>query len=119
MTPADKVLVLLAVFGLAGLYQQLWTPGAPAQTAHIHVDGERVETVSLDAEREVRVQGPHGESVLEVRPGAIRFVQSPCTGKYCIQSGWQTHGGEVAACVPNHVSVQVTGGTERFDAINF
>lgn len=119
MTLADKLLVALAVFALAGLYQQLWTPGAPAQVAHIHVDGKRVQTVALNAEREIRIEGPHGDSVLEIRPGAIRFVQSPCTGKYCVQSGWQDHGGALAACLPNHVTVQVAGGTERFDAVVF
>lgn len=119
MTRADKLLILVAAFGLGVLYYQLWLPGAPGRVAEVHVDGRWVQTVPLDGNREVRIQGVHGESVLQVRPGAIRFIDSPCTGKFCVHSGWHTHGGEFAACVPNHVSIQVRGGSRRFDAINF
>lgn len=119
MTRADSLLILLALLGVGVLYYQFWSPGTAGQVAYVHVDGKWVETVPLDAAREVRIQGPHGTSVLQVRPGAIRFIASPCTGKYCVQSGWHTHGGEFAACVPNHVSVHVSGGTKRFDAVNF
>jgi len=49
----------------------------------------------------------------------VRFVQSPCTGKFCIHSGWLRHSGEVMACLPNGVFVELVGGERRFDSINF
>lgn len=119
MTRADLILIVVVLAGLGVLYQQLWRPSEPARIAHVHVGGEWVQSTPLDGHRELRIEGALGESVLAVRPGGIRFIASACTQKYCVHSGWQTRGGEFAACVPNQVSVHVEGGRERFDAINF
>jgi hypothetical protein len=54
-----------------------------------------------------------------VHDGRIRFVASPCTGKQCIHSGWLDNDGEFAACLPNLISITITGRNPRFDSINF
>ena len=66
----------------------------------------------------VAVEGRLGASVIEVRAGQVRFNESPCVGRQCVHAGWLSRSGQVAACLPNGVVVEVTGGERLYDAIN-
>jgi len=70
-------------------------------------------------DRRLQLEGPLGNSTVELRDGQARFLDSPCTGKVCIHSGWLNSTGEFAACLPNRISIQLLGMHPRFDAINF
>lgn len=119
MTRADAIVLALAAALLGGLYAHYWRAGPPARIAEIRRGGELVQRVSLDHEARIRVAGPRGTSVLETRAGAIRFLSSPCPQQFCVHSGWLHRGGEATACLPNHLSVQVLGGGQAFDAMVF
>lgn len=119
MTPADRVVFVLAFALLPLLYLHYWHRGDAGQTVRIFVDGHPAQTVTLDRDRRITVHGRLGDSVLEISHGAVRFIASPCTGKYCIHAGWLHDSGEFAACLPNRVSIEVMGGSEGYDAINF
>ncbi len=119
MTRADALVLVLAVVLLGGLYARFWSPGPPAQVAEIRRGGELVRRISLDHEARIQVAGPRGTSVLETRPGAIRFLSSPCPQQFCVHSGWLHRSGEATACLPNHLSVEVLGGRQAFDAMVF
>jgi hypothetical protein len=70
-------------------------------------------------DRLLEIDGPLGASRIEIRNGRARFISSPCRGKVCIHSGWLEHTGELTACLPNRVSIQLLGQHPRFDAVNF
>ncbi len=77
------------------------------------------QEVRLDHDQTLTVMGALGPSILEVRDGAIGFVQSPCSRKICIRSGLHSHAGATTACVPNRISLSVAGMREDgFDAIH-
>ena len=83
-------------------------------------DSEWIDiTLPLSGEQRVSVHGPLGDSVIEIRDGRVRFVSSPCNGKQCVHSGWLSHSGELAACLPNGIMVSVMGRERRYDSINF
>lgn len=58
------------------------------------------------AQRTVRVAGPLGETVVEIRNCSARVVDSPCREKVCVKMGWVRAPGDWVACVPNGVVVQ-------------
>lgn len=119
MTRADLIAILLAAALLPLLYIKLWQANAPAAQAHIS-DHQHNRTIArLDKDQTLHVHGKLGDSVLQVAQGKVRFIQSPCTGKFCVHSGWLRHSGEVMACLPNGVFVELVGGERRFDSINF
>ena len=118
MTLADKVIIAAAAFGVVWLYGVFWQSGGQADAAQILSGKNAPQTISLFRDQTLQIEGSLGRSILEVKDGAIRFVSSPCSSKICIKSGWLRNGGDIAACLPNGISVQVLGGTP-YDAINF
>lgn len=118
MKPAD-FLVLCAGLLLTGLLGwQAWN-GGPAREALIYVNDRIVSRLPLDTERTVTVHGALGDSVIRIAGGGARFIASPCSHKLCIRAGRLDYAGAGTACLPNHVSLLVTGDDRRYDAINF
>jgi len=119
LTRADWVVVILAVVLLPGLYVHFWGEQGPATAVRISASGRQDITLPLSSERRINVHGPLGDSVIEIHAGRVRFVSSPCHGKQCVHSGWLSHSGELAACLPNGIMVSVIGRERQFDSINF
>ncbi|MDC7233229.1 MAG: NusG domain II-containing protein [Spirochaetales bacterium] len=65
----------------------------------------------LSEDRDIRVEGPVGESLIRIDHGTARFESSDCDDDLCVHMG-EIHGaGEWAACLPNRVFLY-TGGNE-------
>jgi hypothetical protein len=120
--PADAVVVALAALLVGAAWAALWSRGGPAEFAEITTSpassgGPVVLELGRDAT--VEVAGRMGPSRIEVRDGRARFADSPCVGRLCVHAGWLSRSGQVAACLPNGVILEVTGGDREFDAISF
>ena len=116
--PADILILALAAALVGASYAFFWGPRVEGDTAVISVGHDTVAEVSLSTDGTFPVKGLLGDSILQVEGGRIRFVESPCPGRYCIHTGWIDRTGEVAACLPNGVVVEIRGGQREFDAIN-
>jgi len=119
MTRADWWVVILAIALLPGLYAQYWGDSGRAESVRITAEGQKDITVPLSSNHRFTVHGPLGDSVVEVHDGRVRFISSPCRGKQCVHSGWLSHAGELAACLPNGIMVSVLGRDRHYDSINF
>jgi hypothetical protein len=119
LTRADALILLGAGLLLAGLYWQLWTPGGRSAEAQVLVNGRLWARLDLYQDQDLAVPGPLGVSQLQVRAGAVRFIDSPCPNRLCVLQGPLRAGGEMAVCLPNRVSVLIPAADPRFDAINF
>lgn len=77
------------------------------------------QTVSLRKDTVVEVAGEGGISLtIEVAAGRVRVLSSDCPDQVCVHTGWLSHEGDAAACVPAGVSVRVAGGEESpIDAV--
>lgn len=118
MTSADKMLLLLLLFGIGVLFRLHWLPPSPAnQVAVTGPQGRHVH--ALDETRRFSVAGALGDSELHIDNGRVRFVASPCRHKICVRSGWHQRAGAVAACVPNRISLVLLGQQGDLDAISY
>lgn len=115
--PLDLLVIAAALVLLTLLYMHYWRHADPAAMATVSTT-EKTLHLSLLQDGEVDVHGPLGISRLQVKKGRIRFLSSPCPHQYCVNAGWLSRPGEVAACLPNRISVHV-GANSRFDSINF
>jgi hypothetical protein len=116
--PGDVVILVLAAALVGASYAFFWGPRDQGDMAVISVGHTLVKEVSLLEDESLTVKGLTGDSILQVKDGRIRFIDSPCPGRYCIHTGWIDRTGEVAACLPNGVVVEIRGGQREFDAIN-
>lgn len=115
---AGDLVVLAAAAALVGAsWAALWSGGGPAEFAIVTAPAAAPQTLPLDTDTVTEVAGRLGPSVLEVRDGRVRFTDSPCVGRLCVHSGWLDRSGQVAACLPNGVVVEVGGGPREFDAV--
>jgi hypothetical protein len=120
-TVADRIIIGLALALLVWLYSHYWiAPSLFADYALIWVANQPPKRFNLEKTQQISVQGHLGESLIEIKEGKIRFVSSPCQMKYCIHSGWLTHNGEVVACLPNQITIQLqTTEKQQFDSIAY
>lgn len=119
MKRGDYVILFLALALLPALYMHFWNFGGHAEQVIVRSPNTKPQSYPLLKNRRIEIQGAKGPSIIEIRDGQVRFIDSPCTNKQCIQSGWLHRPGEIAACLPNGISVQVIGQNEIYDAINF
>ncbi|MDR2602702.1 MAG: NusG domain II-containing protein [Spirochaetaceae bacterium] len=66
----------------------------------------------LEAETEVRVAGPLGDTVIKIEGGGAFIASSPCKNQTCVASPHIRRNGSWTACLPNAVVAAVEGGAE-------
>ncbi len=105
LTRADIILfILLITIAVAGIFAMSGA-GAAGDTAVVRLSGNVMRRVDLGVDQSFWV----GDVQLQVKDGAIAFIESDCPGKECIHAGWMKSPGSSAACLPNQVSVTIEG----------
>ena len=78
----------------------------------IFEDGKLAYTSPIDVPFEKEISG----CTVRVSDGKARVISSTCPDKICISTGEISKSGEIIVCVPNRVSVKMSG-REEFDAV--
>ncbi|MCW9024848.1 MAG: NusG domain II-containing protein [Gammaproteobacteria bacterium] len=118
MTRADTAILIIAICTLPFVYRYYWQAETSADRVRIFSADQLIKELDLNKDRTVRVKGVLGHSHIQIKDGQVRFTDSPCTGKFCIHKGWLSEGGDFNACLPNQISIEVTG-QQQFDSMNF
>jgi hypothetical protein len=104
----DVVIAVAAAGAIAIAAAAAWGPGGGQASAVLKGrDGEWVYPLSPD--RELRVAGPLGDTVVEIRGKSVSIADSPCRNKTCIAAGSIGKPGQWLACLPNEVFVSIEG----------
>jgi hypothetical protein len=112
-------LTLLASAALVVLLTlNLWSGGL-ADKAVIRSGGKVFREVPLSRDQRIEVPGPLGVSVIAIEKRRARIVSDPSPRQYCVRQGWLQQSGEIAICLPNQVSVELTGSTKKYDSLNY
>jgi hypothetical protein len=121
-------LLALLIIGLISLQTYARGRGTPEITieaagqaaAQGAVQGAEQQWIyPLDVETTLRVPGPLGETVVEIKDGAVQVISSPCPEKICIKTGRISKPGQWIACLPNRVFISIRGRkSEQPDAIS-
>jgi hypothetical protein len=68
---------------------------------------ESVWVYPLAASERLAVQGPLGETLVEIKDGEARIVSSPCPNQLCVMAGPIHAKGQWLSCLPNQVIVHI------------
>ena len=108
LKPLDIIIAVVAVGAIAIGAASAYGPGGGKLSAVLK--GRGGEWVyPLSADREVRVAGPLGDTIVEISGKTVRIIDSPCPNKTCIAAGAISKPGQWVACLPNQVFVSVEG----------
>ena len=118
LTTADKLLLSCIILLLPLLYFSVWSKELYADSVKTWSPSQGFRTYTLNREQKISIEGALGNSVLEIQNGKVRFIDSPCKNKVCIRAGWLSRAGGFTACLPNKVSMEITGKA-GYDSINF
>ena len=107
---------ILAAAALISLAFLLLRPHDGA-SAEIYVDGELLCTIDLDTLTEP-LEIPAGEgNVVLAEKGRVRMLSADCPDKLCVQMGWSDSPARPIVCLPNRVTVVITGKNGEQDAV--
>lgn len=104
-------IILIAVVTAVALLLFVWNSlSAEGETAVVTLDGETVTVINLEtAEDEIFTVG---DVTVQMKNGCVSIIDSDCNDKTCVKTGELSKSGDVSACVPNRVSVEITGDSE-------
>ena len=105
---------LLTVF----LAITLWQGGA-ADKAVIRSGGKVFREAPLSRDQLIEVPGPLGISRVAIHNMQARIASDPSPRQYCVHQGWLKQAGEVAICLPNQVSVELSSRKKSYDSLNY
>ncbi len=86
--------------------------------AEVTVDGKTVETISL-SDKSYSLYTLENGVVIEKKDGTVRFYESDCKDKICINSGTLSRAGDVAACLPNKTVIALKGEKTDYDIMTY
>jgi hypothetical protein len=117
-SPIDLLIaVAIVLFGLYWLMVREDTDPATREVL-IYRGDTIVTTVPLAEDRRIDLS-PHGAAmVVEIRAGQVRVHSSDCHQQICVRKGWTSQVHDPIICIPNRVTIEVTGRDDRYDAIS-
>lgn len=114
----DWCIILLSLGLIVISFATLWSQ-QPAATLRIRAGNAVLGEYSLMQTKTLTVAGKLGKSVIEIQQGKVRFKHSPCHNQYCVHQGWLSHANQTAICIPNQISIELTGAKAAFDTLNY
>ncbi len=114
----DWAVLLAAALLVAWLAATAWQ-GDAADRAIIRSGGKIFREVPLSRDQQIEVPGPLGTSIISIEKGKARISSDPSPRQYCVRQGWLRQAGEIAVCLPNQISLELAGGSKRYDSLNY
>lgn len=87
--------------------------------AEICINAKEKETILLDENKIFSVKSnPHVK--FEIKDNKIRFLESDCPDKICVNTGFIGIAGQTAVCLPNKISLTIKSNKpdNDFDAVS-
>lgn len=104
----DFVIGILILFLAVGIWIYPRFVSEKGKVCRISVDGKVCGELSLSEDGELKLPG----CTVKVTNGEVFVVDSTCPDKVCEKTGRISKSGESIICVPNRVSVEITGECE-------
>ena len=116
MKKGDKALFVIFLLSLAlsGIFF-LQRKFAEEKNLHAEImqDGRIVSTIELKKGESYDIPiKADGFNLISVRDGSISITSSDCRNEDCMKMGTISHGGESIICLPNRLSIRISGSSE-------
>ncbi|GAB1484571.1 NusG domain II-containing protein [Treponema sp.] len=113
----DYIAVLLSLFITLSVTFFVYGPGLGSQSelsVIIEANGQSW-VYPLDSTETIAVQGPLGDTLVEIHEGSAHVLSSPCQNQTCVAAGEIHEANQWIACLPNAVFVRIEGKSSEGD----
>ena len=107
----------ILLLGAAALGCLLLFSGRGAVTAEVYRDGELVRRIDLRNVSEPYTLEIGEGNTLEVERGRVRMLRADCPDQICVRQSWSSSAAKPIVCLPNRVTVILTGGGSGPDGV--
>ena len=116
---ADIALIVLLFIFACSFYFIFNGRGDPGLYVTVRVGGAAYERLSIseDAELEIRLADGRHSNTLEIKDGKAAMIHADCPDGLCLKHGQIERAGEIIACLPNRVIIEVSGADSEYDAV--
>lgn len=83
--------------------------GEKGNTVQVFTDGKLFAEYPLNENRSLPLETELGKNLIVIEDGTVRVSEANCKGKDCVNSGNISRVGECISCLPNKVTVRVSG----------
>lgn len=111
------IIILLLAISAYFIYSFITDTSNNVQ-AEVVLDHEVIYSFALNEDRTFTLDQIPSIS-FEINDKAVRFIQSDCPDKVCVNTGYISHSGQIAVCLPNKVTLRIVpvSDTNSFDAV--
>ena len=120
LTKADILLILILLL-LSEVPLLLTSPEPTNRFAEIKVNGTITNHVILTGHRGTttyEITTPTGHNTILVQDATIAVIDTDCPDAICKQTGVISKPGEIIACLPHKLIIEIKGGTPTDDIID-
>ncbi len=115
----DKIIIGALLLVSAVLFVLSLIPGGSAAEAVVTVAGREEIRLPLGEDTVYTVSSSDALNVIRIEGGEVFMESASCPDGHCMAQGRISRTGEVIVCLPNRVTVTVTGAQEEMDAVAY
>ncbi len=121
-TKGDKVIIFTVLISALMIYLGFtFTVFAKRpQMVEIFFDGKPYANYALSdikGSKTVKIETSYGVNILEITPDGVRMTDASCPDKTDINSGKITKANQMIICIPNRISVKLSGYNADVDKV--
>lgn len=114
----DLLVFGIGLLSVAVAFFFLWDNAVPEE-ALIYQNGTLLMRLNLNQEKEVKIAGPLGDTIIEIANGKARVKRDPGPKQYCVKQSWLKKSGDIAICAPSHLSLRIAGRARVYDSLGY
>lgn len=84
--------------------------------AVVEIDGVEVARYSLSEDGEYPLNG--GTNLLIIKNGQAYMTEADCPDRTCVKTGRISYKGQSIVCLPNKISVRISGGADGVELVS-
>lgn len=81
----------------------------------IRCDGEIYGTYDIQEDQKITIQNGYNENIVMIQDGKVWMESASCKNQICVQEGMIERPGQTIVCLPNRVTVEITGVGDEQD----
>lgn len=116
----DKVIIILVIMlALFTIFQRYVFSKTNSEDVVVKSDGVTVQQRSLETTGTFTIKSKEGQLTFIIQDKKVKVTESTCKDKLCVKQGWISKTGESIVCLPNRITITITGGNESVDSTTY